>query len=85
MTIDILSKRFWYFLFSLILIIPDLSFSRQGYAYGIDFTGGTMMELQFSQGNRPERELSKTKLLITELMRPSSYPAKIMVYSSSLS
>lgn len=57
MKMNILSKRYWYFAFSLLLIIPGLILlAVKGMPLGIDFTGGTMIELQFSQGNRPERE-----------------------------
>ena len=64
MKIDILSKRYWYFIFSLILIVPGLVLlAVKGMPYGIDFTGGTMMELQFSQGNRPEREAFENEII----------------------
>ena len=57
MKLNIISKRYWYIAFSLILIIPGLILlAVKGMPLGIDFTGGTMMELQFSEGNRPERE-----------------------------
>ncbi len=57
MKFNILSKRYWYFGFSLLLILPGLVLLLvKGMPMGIDFTGGTMMELQFSEGKRPERE-----------------------------
>lgn len=57
MKLNILSKRYWYFAFSLLLIIPGMILLLiKGMPMGIDFTGGTMIELQFSEGNRPERE-----------------------------
>ncbi len=57
MKMNILSKRYWYFAFSLLLIIPGLILlAVKGMPLGIDFTGGTMIELQFSLDNRPERE-----------------------------
>lgn len=57
MQLNILSKRYWYFAFSLILIIPGLLLLViKGMPLGIDFTGGTMIELRFSPDNRPERE-----------------------------
>jgi preprotein translocase subunit SecF len=64
MKLNILSKRYWYFAFSLLLILPGLILLIvKGMPMGIDFTGGTMMELKFSEGNRPEREvLSQTAL-----------------------
>lgn len=57
MKIDILSKRYWFFAFSLLLIIPGLVvLGIKGLPMGIDFTGGTMIELRFADGTRPERE-----------------------------
>lgn len=57
MKIDILSKRYWFFAFSLLLIIPGIIVILvKGLPMGIDFTGGTMIELSFADGTRPERE-----------------------------
>lgn len=57
MKIDILSKRYWFFAFSLLLILPGLIvLAVKGLPMGIDFTGGTLMELSFAEGTRPERE-----------------------------
>lgn len=61
MKIDILSKRYWFFAFSLLLIIPGLIvIAVKGLPMGIDFTGGTIMELAFAEGTRPEREELET-------------------------
>lgn len=61
MKIDILSKRYWFFAFSLLLIIPGLFvLVVKGLPMGIDFTGGTIMELAFAEGTRPEREELET-------------------------
>lgn len=47
MKIDILSKRYWFFAFSLLLILPGLIvLAVKGLPMGIDFTGGTLMELR---------------------------------------
>ena len=57
MKIDILSKRYWFFAFSLLLIVPGLIvLGVKGLPMGIDFTGGTLIELRFADGTRPERE-----------------------------
>ncbi|NOH03157.1 MAG: hypothetical protein HND47_14940 [Chloroflexi bacterium] len=49
--IDILSKRYYYFLFSLIVIIPGLIFlAVDGLPLSIDFTGGSLLEVQFEAG-----------------------------------
>lgn len=53
---DIVGKRYWYFLFSALIIIPGLiamgiSFARFGspVRLSVDFTGGALMELAFEQ------------------------------------
>lgn len=49
--IDILSKRYYYFLFSLIVIIPGLVFlATDGLPLSIDFTGGSLLEIKFADG-----------------------------------
>ncbi|MCL4268071.1 MAG: protein translocase subunit SecF [Anaerolineales bacterium] len=49
--IDILSKRYLYFLLSLIVIIPGLIFlAIDGLPLSIDFTGGSLLEVQFEEG-----------------------------------
>jgi preprotein translocase subunit SecF len=64
MKLNIISKRYWYFAFSLLLIIPGLILlAVKGMPLGIDFTGGTMIELQFTEGNRPERETFETETI----------------------
>jgi preprotein translocase subunit SecF len=45
--LNIVGKRYWYFLFSLIIIIPGtLSLATFGLRLGTDFTGGTEMTIQ---------------------------------------
>ncbi len=57
MKFNILSKRYWFFAFSLLLIIPGLIvLAVKGMPLSIDFTGGTMLQLSFAEGTRPERE-----------------------------
>jgi preprotein translocase subunit SecF len=46
--IDILSKRYWYFAISLLVIIPGLILlAVRGMPLSIDFTGGSILEIQF--------------------------------------
>jgi preprotein translocase subunit SecF len=46
--INIIKYRYWYFLFSLLIIIPGLVFfAGGGLKLGIDFSGGTELTLQF--------------------------------------
>lgn len=45
---NIVKHRYWYFLFSALIVVPGLfSLATHGLPRSIDFTGGTMMELQF--------------------------------------
>jgi preprotein translocase subunit SecF len=55
--IDILSKRYYYFLFSLLVIIPGLIFlAVDGLPLSIDFTGGTLLEVSFTDGSTLDTE-----------------------------
>ena len=50
-TLDVIGARNWYFLFSLIIIIPGIiSMATQGFLLGIDFQGGTEFFLKFRNG-----------------------------------
>ena len=50
MKFDIIGKRYWFFALSAIIMIPGLiSMALQGFNLGIDFTGGTLLDLQFSR------------------------------------
>lgn len=53
--IDILGKRYLYFAISLLVIIPGLLLlGARGLPLAIDFTGGSLLEVQFDDGTRPE-------------------------------
>lgn len=55
--IDILSKRYLYFLLSLIVIVPGLVFlAMDGLPLSIDFTGGSLFEISFEAGKTPDTE-----------------------------
>lgn len=55
--LDILGKRYVFFLISLIIIIPGLVIlAIYGIPFSIDFTGGSFLEIQFSGGQVPETE-----------------------------
>ncbi len=54
--INIVGKRYWYFAFSLLIIIPGLiaigmtwAQTGQPFRLAIDFTGGTLLELKFAK------------------------------------
>lgn len=54
MKIDIVGKRYWWFALSLLFILPGLfSIVTEGLKLGIDFTGGTIWELQMSRPVEP--------------------------------
>lgn len=50
MKFDVVGKRYWWFLLSALVLIPGLiSIALQGFNLGIDFTGGTLLDLKFSR------------------------------------
>ncbi|CAG1016971.1 Protein translocase subunit SecF [Anaerolineales bacterium] len=53
--IDILSKRYLYFAISLLVIVPGLVIlATGGLPLSIDFTGGSLLEVQFEAGKTPK-------------------------------
>ncbi len=47
---DIVGKRYWYFAFSALVILPGLiAFILFGLPLAIDFTGGSLLQLEFDQ------------------------------------
>lgn len=53
--LDIVKKRYWYFGFSLLIIIPGLmALAFWGLPLAIDFTGGSLLEVSFENGAPPE-------------------------------
>jgi len=47
---DIVGKRYWFFALSALIMIPGLiSIALQGFNLGIDFTGGTLLDLKFAR------------------------------------
>ncbi len=52
--IDLVGKRYWFFLISLLVIVPGLvSLALFGVPLGIDFTGGTLWEVQLPKQPEP--------------------------------
>ena len=48
-SLDLIGARNWFFLFSLLIIIPGIiSMATQGFLLGIDFQGGTQFQLKFA-------------------------------------
>ena len=59
---NIVKKRYWWFAISLLIIIPGMiSFVMQGLNLGIDFKGGTMLDVTFSK--------AVTQTAITDTMK----------------
>lgn len=55
--IDILGKRYFYFLFSLLIIIPGLIvLAINGLPLAVDFKGGSLLEVQFTNAELPSTE-----------------------------
>lgn len=53
--LNIVEKRYWYFLISLIVIVPGIiGLAVWGLPLAIDFTGGSLLEVRFENGQRPE-------------------------------
>jgi preprotein translocase subunit SecF len=49
--LDIVGKRYWYYLISAIVVVPGLiSLILFGLNFSIDFTGGSILEVQFDEG-----------------------------------
>ena len=52
--INIVSKRYWFFALSLLVILPGMvALALWGLPVGIDFSGGSMLELRFGGGTVP--------------------------------
>jgi preprotein translocase subunit SecF len=50
MKLNIIGRRYWWFLLSGIILIPGIiSMAIHGFNLGIDFTGGTIVDLKFSR------------------------------------
>jgi len=52
--IDFVGRRYWYFLLSLLIIVPGIiSLFLFGLKLSVDFTGGTLWEMQFNKAVHP--------------------------------
>jgi preprotein translocase subunit SecF len=50
MKFSIISRKYWFFAISLLIVLPGLfSIITQGFNLGIDFTGGTLLDLKFAK------------------------------------
>lgn len=52
--VNIIGRRYWYFALSTLFILPGLvALIAWGLPLGIDFTGGSLLEVRFAQSERP--------------------------------
>jgi preprotein translocase subunit SecF len=55
MKFNLIGKRYYYFLFSLVIIIPGLiGLALWGLPLSIDFNSGSLLEVKFQSGNLPQ-------------------------------
>jgi preprotein translocase subunit SecF len=72
----ILKYKFWYFAFSLLLIVPGLvSLYLWGLQLGIDFTGGTLTEVRF------EKQVDKAT--VAQELTAAGFPATVQETSNN--
>lgn len=69
---DIVRRRYWYFGLSLLVIVPGLiALALWGLPLAIDYTGGSLLEIQFAETTRP-LEPAQIRQLIAEEGFPDS-------------
>lgn len=88
MTVNFIQKRVYFYALSLILIVASIvAVSVWGLRLGIDFKGGTLMEVQFASELAPTADLVREKLTPLNLRSLSVQPTEnfgmILRYLSS--
>ncbi|TXH02088.1 MAG: protein translocase subunit SecF [Candidatus Moraniibacteriota bacterium] len=88
MTVNFIQKRVYFYVLSLILIVASIvAVSVWGLRLGIDFKGGTLMEVQFASELAPTADLVREKLTPLNLRSLSVQPTEnfgmILRYLSS--
>jgi preprotein translocase subunit SecF len=74
--LNIVGKRYWWFGLSLLFILPGLfSLAVHGLDLGIDFTGGTIWELQMSKPVEPSQ--------VVEVLAPFGYGDAVVQTSAN--
>lgn len=72
---NLMKYKIWYFVFSLIIILPGLYFLlTSGLNLGIDFTGGALLQYKFERSidtNELKRQISKQDIEVSQII-PSS-------------
>ena len=72
---DIAGHRKIWFLISLVLIIPGfICMGMRGFNFGIDFTGGTIIDMRFEQPVLPSTILMGARFSFPEQRRGLSPP-----------
>lgn len=65
---DVVGKRYWYFLLSLVIIIPGtLSLIFNGLRLGTDFTGGTEVTLNIARANQAPQIRALTQRILSNV------------------
>ncbi|MEK7323898.1 MAG: hypothetical protein AAB217_01420 [Chloroflexota bacterium] len=81
---DIISKRYWYFAISLVVIIPGIiSLALWRLPLSIDFTGGSKLEVQFPQAAPGEIQPGDIKTLMADLASATALCKRQRTTSSS--
>ncbi|HVB63658.1 MAG TPA: protein translocase subunit SecF [Nitrolancea sp.] len=76
MKLNIVGKRYWWFGLSLLFILPGLfSLAVHGLNLGIDFTGGTIWELQMSKPVEPSQ--------VVDVLAPFGYGDAVVQTSAN--
>ena len=80
---DLIGKRRWFYIFSLLITIPGLIFilltpisgGKAGLQFSIDFTGGTVWEIHFKNG-------TPTSQAVQEVMAAQGLPGSAAITTS---
>ncbi len=87
--LNILGKRYLFFALSLLIIVPGLiMLAVNGMPLSIDFKGGTLLEIQFNNGQMPDTEAIKQiydQNGIKDLQVQSTSEGSLILRSSALS
>ncbi len=77
MTVNFINKRAYFYAFSLLLTLASIvAVSLWGLRLGIDFKGGTLMEVRFASELYPTADLVREKLASLELQSLSVQPTE---------
>lgn len=77
MTVNFINKRIYFYVFSLVLTVASaVAVAIWGLHLGIDFKGGTLMEVQFASELAPTADLVREKLAPLNLQSLSVQPTE---------